>query len=239
MKNILIPTQLEGDTTDAVKLAVAYADKKKCMIYLLQVYDVPDMYSAGWTLKTMAPQYTAAQSAVLDKCRQIIDASNNCRLAIHLQYGITKPLLKNLIEHKDIGLIMLTPMFIKDKKSHVLTKMLPKCTYPLLYLGYNTKSTLFNKALYIEQEKTTVGLHKVQEIVYSEFNFNIVSRAWVPNEQKPEDLAPLLAEAIFKNDIDLLVETRSADTEMKRKKNSKSVNEALGMPVLSLHEQLI
>ena len=52
-------------------------------------------------------------------------------------------------------------------------------------------------------------------------------------------MAPYLNEAISKYDIDLLVETRKGEKIKFKKTKKESINERLGLPVLSLYEELV
>ncbi len=240
MKNILIPTTLEADTIGAVKTAAQHASGHNCAVVLMLVCDVPDTYSAGYLLQKIKPAYTTAQSDVLTRCKQLIKATPNCVLQVHLQYGMSAPLLKNIIEHKAIGLTLLTPSYKQEKEKiyRYCTALLLNSKCPILHLGQNCTGQQLNKAMYLEQEKTTIGLPQLQRLLKGRFSFTIVSRATLAEEHNPEDLAPLLAETIFKNDIDLLVETRKPEKLKLSKKSKMSVNEALGMPVLSLCETI-
>jgi len=239
MKNILIPTTLEADTISAVKTAVRHASGQSCNIILMQVCDVPDTYSAGYMLHKIVPGYTTAQNEVLSKCKSVVSATVHCRLQVHLQYSISAPLLKNIIEHKGIELIILSQSYKQDKQKihQYCTRLMGNSKCPILHLSHNTCGQPLTNALYLEQEAEGLALHRVQAHLSGRFDFTIVSRATVTDEQNPKDLAPLLAEAIFKNDIDLLVETRKPEKVSMRKKNTIGVNEALGLPVLSLHCQ--
>ncbi|RYD90891.1 MAG: hypothetical protein EOP54_23320, partial [Sphingobacteriales bacterium] len=213
MKNIMIPTTLEADTVSAVKTAVRHASGQSCNIVLMQVCEVPDTYSAGYMLHKIMPGYTKAQSEVLTKCKAAIAATPHCRLQVHMQYSISAPLLKNIIEHKGIGLVILSQSYkLETEKIHqYCTRLVLNSKCPILHLGHNTSGQPLNNALYLEQEREGLALHEMQAHLSSLFSFTIVSRATVAEEQNPKDLAPLLAEAIFKNDIDLVVETRKPD----------------------------
>ena len=241
MKNILIPSILEADTVNAVKTAAKHASGQNCAIILMLLCDVPDTYSAGYLLQKITPGYTVAQSAVLTKCKEIIKGTPNCVLQVHIQHGISAPLLKGLIEHKGIGLTILTTSYKQhqQKIQRYCAALLLNSRCPILHLGQNCNGQALSKAMYLEQEKTTIDLQEVEEIVSDRFNFTIVSRATLASEQDPEDLAPMLAEAIFKNDIDVLVETRKPEKVKLNRKSHSVVNEALGMPVLSLYEGVV
>ncbi|PZQ82052.1 MAG: hypothetical protein DI548_12340, partial [Flavobacterium johnsoniae] len=58
------------------------------------------------------------------------------------------------------------------------------------------------------------------------------------NDQKPEEIQPLLTEAITKNNINVLIETRKPK-KIKLKNKNFSINESFGLPVLSLYEEIV
>lgn len=241
MKNILIPTVLEEDTLTAVKTAVKYATGKNCSVVLMLLQKMPDSFSSASVLRETKPSYTPAQSSILTQCRQIIQASGNCRLVIHNQCGISAPLLKNLIEYLGTDLIIFTPSYKEDKNAlnSYCTQLLLNCKCPILHLGPNEYGNDFNKALFLEGEQTKLDIVQLQQIINGQFNFKIVSQAKVTEEQNPADITPLLSETISKNNINLLVETRKAEKRKLKKKNGKNVNEVLGLPVLSIFEEVV
>ena len=240
MKNILIPTVLEGDTITAVKTAAKYATGKSTSIILMLLQKMPDNFSAAATLREMSPSYTAAQNNILSECRKITEESGNCRLVIHNQCGISAPLLKNLMEYFGTDLIIFTPSYKENKNAlnNYCTQLLLNCKCPILHLGRNECEIVLNKALFLEHEQTKLEIAQLQQIISKQFNLKIVSQAKVPKENDPASFTPILSETIVKNNINLLVETRMADKK-KKKKTDKPVNEFLGLPVLSIYEEVI
>ncbi|MPT34043.1 MAG: hypothetical protein E2604_02860, partial [Flavobacterium sp.] len=105
MHNILIPTAFEADTLCAVKTAVQHADTKKCTIVLVTIVlvtisDLPDtLFSPLSALRSISPEMTEAQYALVDECRAIVKKTTNCTLTVRHQFGISAPLLKNLLNH--------------------------------------------------------------------------------------------------------------------------------------------
>lgn len=78
----------------------------------------------------------------------------------------------------------------------------------------------------------------VQEFLSQNFSFEIVSQT-ANFENNFEEFAPYLSEAISKYDIDLLVETRKGEKIKFKKTKKENINERLGLPVLSLYEELV
>lgn len=239
MKNILIPSTFEEDTLYAVKTAINHAKGKKCIITLMYLSEQPDSYSASGFLRNMNIRLDEAQAQVIDECRLLTDAEGNCRLNIHHQYGITGPLLKNLLAHFNTGLIILLPSF-KSIPSNVhkqCVKLLGNCKNSILHLSPEKEQAEFTKALYLENTQTQFNVSELQQVVNREFNLKIVSQAMVNNELNAENLGSLLNETIEKNNIDLLIETRKPEKKFRKKKNA-DVNEVLGLPVLSIYENI-
>lgn len=242
MNNILIPTQFESDTIDAIKTAIKYAESKSCTIVLTTVTDVPgSIYSPSFFLRTAVPEMTEAQHELLQECKSIVAATKNCQLKVHHQFGISAPLIKNLLEYFSVGLVILTQSYKSNtnRTQRHLLQLVSNCKCPILHMGYNKEERDFNKALYLEHTQTKIGIQDLQKIVSEKFSFKIVSQASVFEEQKPEDITPYLSETISKNNIDLLVETRKPEKNRLKKKTDSHVNEVLGLPVLSLYEERV
>jgi hypothetical protein len=107
----------------------------------------------------------------------------------------------------------------------------------MLHLNDGCEEAGFNKALYLENKKTQLDIQQLQQLVNAQFTFKIVSHASI-NEQYPDELKTQLTEAISKNEIDLLIETRKAE-KIRKKTKGATVNNSLGLPVLSIYEEAV
>ncbi|AWG23972.1 hypothetical protein [Flavobacterium kingsejongi] len=241
MKNILIPTQLQQDTISAVKTAAGYSGGKKCDIILLLVSEVPESYSSAYMLRKMKHELAPSQAKVLQNCRSIAAEFKNCTLKVHNQYGISAPLLRNLTEHFSIGLTILAPSYktSQNKMHSYLLQLLLNSKCPILHLGTSETYQDFNKALYLEHTSSRIQVEDLQSLVKEQFSFRIVSQAKVHNELSAEALNPMLTEAISKNNIDILIETRKPEKIKLRRKEGNTSHLSLGLPVLSLYEEAI
>jgi hypothetical protein len=240
MKNFLIPTTLKDDTISAVKSAVNQAKETSCEIILMMVSETPDTYSSSHFLREMRVGLTTSQEEVLETCRYIVGHTPNCKIKIHNQYGLSSPIFKHIIDAFSVKLVILTQSYKQEtKRIHQYAVQLvgnQKC--PILHLGTEQFKEDFNKALYIENARGTIHVKDVQQFLSNNFSFEIVSQT-AKIEDNYEDLAPYLNEAISKYDIDLLVETRKGE-KIKFKKNKKqNSSDKLGLPVLSLYEELV
>ncbi|MDR6966867.1 hypothetical protein J2X31_000867 [Flavobacterium arsenatis] len=241
MKNLLIPTTLEADTINAVKTAIRQSKDEKCTILLMIVADVPDTESASFFLRTIKSEMRASQKNVLNQIRTIIKENENCTLKIHNQYGISSPLIKNLIEFHNICLTIVTPSYkasVKKIQQQCL-QLLCNCKSPILHLTENCEEYDLSKALYIETIKSRFHAEDVQQLIQNDFDCKIVSQAKLLESQVPEDMTAMLSEAISKNQISLLIETRKPEKISFKKKHKKAINELLGLPVLSVYEELV
>ncbi|MGK4566978.1 hypothetical protein [Flavobacterium sp. 3HN19-14] len=238
MKNVLIPTTLLQDTLQAVKIAMAQAEGENCSIILLFLKDTPDTASAAFWLRDMQTELTPLQEEILDKCQELAASLPNCSLKIQYQYGLTSPLLRNFLENKSIGLIILPETFTKSEREinrHSL-RLLANCKCPILQLATDYEEHRFAKALYLENEDSNVRAKDVPKMLNGHFSFRIVSQAKVIKTENHEEMTPVLLETIYKNGIDLLIETRKPGKIRLTKKTKKSFNEHFGLPVLSLCE---
>lgn len=239
MKNILIPTNLHHDTITALKTAIETANGKNCEIVLLLLSETPDSYSSSYMLRKMNYRMSNSQAAVLEDCRHYILGHNNCSLKIHTQFGISSPLLRNLLEHLNIGLTILVPSYksAPHKLYNYCIQLLLNSKCPILHTGTAALQQPFNKALYIETTNSGLQAEDLQRLIQDQLTFSIVSQATFFEQQQPEEITPLLSEAISKNNIGLLIETRKPEKIKSWKKEKAHLNE-LGLPVLSLYEEV-
>lgn len=239
MKNLLIPSTLEPDTINAIKVAIQQSNGKNCTLYLTLISEIPDTYSTATFLRSMKSDMTASQKKVLEYCRELIAISQNCNLKIHHQYGISSPLMKNLIEHLEIELTIISPSFRNSEKriNNQFAQILSNSKCAILHLSTNFEEQNLTKAMYLEQTMSKLQVEDLQELIPDHFNFKIVSQAKIFSDQNPEDLQSLLTEAITKNKIDLLIETRKPK-KIKLKNKNSNTNESFGLPILSLYEEI-
>ncbi len=240
MKNFLIPTTLKDDTISAVKSAVNQSKDTESEIILVLVSEAPDTFSSSSFLREMRSGLTKSQEEVLETCRYIIDHTPNAKLKVHNQYGLSAPILKRLIDVFAVKLVILTHSYKQEtKKIHQYFVQLAgnqKC--PILHLSTEVNKEVFSKALYVENSATNIHVKDVQQYLSENFSFEIVSQT-ANFEDNYENVAPFLSEAISKHNIDMLVETRKGEKIKFKKVKKENVNEKLGLPVLSLYEEIV
>jgi hypothetical protein len=239
MKNFLIPTTLKDDTIWAVKSAVNQAKESNCEIILMMVSETPDAFSSSNFLREMRTGLTNSQEEVLETCRYIIDHTPNCKIKVHNQYGLSSPIFKRIIEVFDVKLVILTHSYRQETKRihEYLIQLAANQKCPILHLGLEQYKEDFNKALYIENSRANIHVKDVQQFLNENFSFEIVSQT-ANFDDNYEKFAPYLSEAISKYDIDLLVETRKGEKIKFKKTKKENMNEKLGLPVLSLYEEM-
>ncbi|WP_281234158.1 hypothetical protein [Flavobacterium gelatinilyticum] len=238
MKNFLIPTTLKDDTISAVKSAISQAKKSDCEIVLMMVSDTPDAFSSSNFLREMRTGLTKSQEEVLETCRYMIGHTPNCKIKIHNQYGLSSPIFRGIIEHFAVKLVILTHSYKQETKRihQYLVQLAGNQKCPILHLGNEQFKQDFTKALYIENSSANVHVKDVQQFLNENFSYEIVSQTSKIDDNF-ESLAPYLSEAISKYEIDLLVETRKGEKIKFKKVKKQSINEKLGLPVLSLYEE--
>lgn len=238
MKNFLIPTTLKEDTICAVKSAVNQAKNNKCEIILMLVSDTPDTFSSSHFLREMKSGLTSGQETILNNCREIIANTDNCRLKLHNQYGLSSPVFRGIIDAFTVKLVILTHSYKQETKRihQYFVQLAGNQRCPILHLGNEQIKDDFNKALYIENATANTHVKDIQQFLSQNFSFEIVGQT-SNYENNYEDFAPHLNEAISKYDIDLLIQTRKAEKIKFKKKKKEEINEFLGLPVLSLYEE--
>lgn len=240
MKTLLIPTIFENDTIDAIKAALSFANGNPCKLLLMQVSDVQETYSALSLLRNLDNKWTNAQENVLERCREIIAENPNCKLKIHHQFGVSSPLIRNLLDYNSIELVIIPTSFKSSSlKIHQnCAQILANYKCPILHVNQVDEEIHFNNAMYFENEKSNYPLANVQELVQKQFSLKIVSQAKVSPTESSEQLIPLVSEAIAKNDIDIIIETRKPEKIKIKKTKSQLIDEKLGLPVLSIYEEV-
>lgn len=240
MKNFLIPTTLKDDTISAVKSAINQAKNSDCEIILMMVAETPDSFSSSNFLREMRTGLTVSQEEVLDTCKYMIGHTANCKIKIHNQYGLSSPIFRGIIEHFSVKLVILTHSYKQETKRihQYLVQLAGNQKCPILHLGNEHLKEEFTKALYIESSSANMHVKDVQQFLNENFSFEIVSQA-SKTDDNYETLAPFLSEAISKYEIDLLVETRKGEKIKFKKEKKQSINEKLGLPVLSIYEEMV
>jgi hypothetical protein len=234
MKNILIPSTLQSDTINAVKTAIQSSNGEQCQLILMLLADIPDTFSSASLLRNINTGLNTTQENVLEMCRKIILESKNCSLKIHHQYGISSPVFKNLMEHFTIGLTIITPSFKASKKkiNSFCVQIISNSKCPILHTNANFEEEIFSQALYLKNSDSSLPTEDLQAYVNTLFSLKIVS------ETKTNESEPFLTDTIAKNNINILIETRKPKKLKLLKKEKAALNELLGLPVLSLYEEV-
>lgn len=238
MKNFLIPTTLKEDTIFAVKSAVNQAKDTPTEIILMIVSDTPDTFSSSHFLREMKAGLSSSQENILDQCRKIITNTDNCKIKVHNQYGLSSPIFRGIIDAFSVKLVILSHSYKQETKRihQYFIQLAGNQRCPILHLGNEPIKDDCNKALYIENATANAHVKDIQQFLSKNFSFEIVGQT--SNYQNNfEDFAPHLNEAISKYDIDLLIQTRKGEKIKFKKKKKEEINELLGLPVLSLYEE--
>lgn len=237
MKTVLIPTTFHEDTLYAVNNALNQVTRP-CRVVLLHPVPMPDSFAAAEFIRKSYNHLTPSQTSVLEKCHAAVNTTKRCRLEIRTQIDVTAPLLRNLIDFLNVNLVVVSASY-RAEKSRLHTRCLEillKLKCPVLQLRAEINEAGLKKALYLESKQANFNIQELQQQVGSQFNFKIVSHADITEAQSKDELADYLTEAVEKNNIDLLIETR---TMQNRRKNYSNIDEILPLPVLSINEEAI
>ena len=240
MKKILIPSTLQPDTIAAIHSAIFQANNHDCEIILLFVSEAPDVYSASQYLREMNIRFTANQEAILDQCRSIVNQTPNCKIKIHNQSGLSSFIFKGIIDLYAVNLIVFPNTYKQEtnKINKYLVQLAINQKCPILHLGLDQKDLHFSKALYVKNNPGKIGLERIQKFLNKYFPLEIVSQTTNINENQ-DDILRYINEAISKYDVDMLVQTRTVQKIKFMKTKKEDLHEKLGLPVLSLYEELV
>lgn len=237
MKNILLPTVLENDTLAAIESAISYANGSAFSLVLLLLHETDNSYSASAYLRNSRPALSVSQQKTLTACQNLILKHENVTLHIQRQASISAPLVKNLLQALEIGLIIVPKSYRESAKkiNRYCLGLISNSQCPILNLCEIPASEM-QKALYLDYAESKLQVQDVQQQLDGKFPFRIVSQARISREEE-QSLQQLLSETITRNDIDLLVETRKP-AKVKLGKKSPSIHESLKLPVLSVFEEI-
>ena len=240
MKKILVPTTLQPDTIAAIHSAVSQSNVHECEIILLFVSEAPDTYSASQFLREMNVGHTANQEEILDKCKSIINQTPNCKIKIHNQCGLSSFIFKGIVDLYDVNLIVFPNSYKQESRkiNQYLLQLATNQKCPILHLGQEQKDINYSKALYVKNNQGTIGLETIQHFLNKYFPLEIVSQTTNTTENH-DDVLRYINEAISKHDIDMLVQTRTVQKIKFKKTKREDLHEKVGLPVLSLYEELV
>ncbi|MDZ4331785.1 MAG: hypothetical protein U0945_14535, partial [Flavobacterium sp.] len=96
----------------------------------------------------------------------------------------------------------------------------------------NFEEEILSQALYIKNSDSNLHAEDLQTYINTILSLKIVG------ETKTNENKPFLTDTISKNNIDILIETRKPKKLKLLKTEKKALNETLGLPVLSLYEEI-
>ena len=96
----------------------------------------------------------------------------------------------------------------------------------------------FSKALYVKNNQGKIGLETIQHFLDKHLPLEIVRQTTNATENQ-DDVLRYINEAISKHDIDMLVQTRTVQKIQFKKTKKEDLHEKVGLPVLSLYEELV
>ncbi|MBL7845076.1 MAG: hypothetical protein KF846_17085 [Cyclobacteriaceae bacterium] len=239
MKNILIPTTLKHDTLKAVRAVVKNVREDNIKIVLLMLSEMPDGITDLLFSSKSGAETSVKEQKVLDECRNFVAEFDQVSLQVHHQYGMSGPLLRNIMNHHTIGLTVLTPSYKNETgsihKQAVKSLLNSKC--PILHIPERVTELALDQAIYVDNSPSHISMEDIQHMLNKDFAIRVVSQAKLMEGQRTEDLTPELVETIEKNNINLLVETRKPERKgwgATKVVEQVSLAEKLGVPVLSL-----
>lgn len=239
MRNVLIPTQLKSPTINAIKAAIKYGSSG-CTITLLILQDGTNSFMVREAQRNITYIITKSQRDILATCRQLVDDTENCTLKVHIQYGISGPLVKNIMNSFNTQLIILPAGFPPEKnRPHIkCLQLLLNSKYPILHLSRHCNNQDFNKAFYIEYNKSPIEKEVIINVIKNILPVKTILSEKIYNDSKCNNIPLQLAEAILNNNTDLIIETRKP-ARVNLNRNIQSPADRLGITVLSIAESTI
>ncbi len=238
MKNILIPTTLKEDTLHAVQTVSQKINGTDAKVVLLMLSEMPDGIVDLLFTPTSRHETSPQEQKVLSNCRAFVETRPNISLKVHHQYGVSGPLMRNILHHYEIDLVVLAPSY-KQETNYLhrqAVKVLNNSKCPILHLPVKIHTTAFDQAIYVDHAMSRISMEEIQQMLKREFDVRVVGQAKLEQNQTLEELSPVLTETILKNNINLLIETRNPGKKIRKSEPAEQelLAEKLGVPLLSL-----
>ena len=226
MKNIMIITTYEADTFGALKIAADLKRYHDGSLVLLTVSPLSDSITELLFLSARDHVEQQNRKKRLEEWNRF--ATNNKvyvdfpEIKEHHQYGMSGPILKQILECFDIDMIVVPPSMQKSRFfiHQLLLKLLHRSQYPLLLLSTDQlPSEPIQRALFLD------GLGESLTAEIENMPFHVIHKSML--EQVPQ-ISPL-RQLIEKHKIDLIVQ--------RKQKSSTGMDkdlQNLGLPILTV-----
>ena len=224
MKNILIPTNFSSDTNHALQVAADMHDLKINEIVLISLTEISDSITELLFLSEKEKNNINSSADVLNFWNRYKTQHNlTANVKVHSQYGLSRPVFRQLMSRFNIGLAIV-PQSFQTSKSYIhqfMLRLLNQCDSPVMLLPAKKEEYKgIQRALYLDEtENARTGM--VQE-----YPFHVIHQSML------EDVGQNSIRSIVDNmKIDLIVKG-------KRNGNTSSLSDIgvaeLGLPVLTI-----
>ncbi len=169
MKNILIPTNYNADTLEALRISAAMKQSDEMQVTLLSASHVPDSIIQLLFL-SQGEESDIKKSKLLVKYREDCRQRNQLALAVneHHQYGMSRPIMSQLLERFKTELVVI-PFSMQQSKSHVdqlMLKLLTGSEVPLLFLpSEGAAPEDIHRALFLDDIESA-GMEVIQNLPF-------------------------------------------------------------------------
>lgn len=224
MKNILIPVTFEADTLQAMMIAADMQRYAGGSINLLTISEITDSITDLLFLDVNDSVDRQKRGEVMMLWENMkADHEIKADVLEHHRYGLSRPLMKQLLGRLDIDLVIV-PVSFQKSREHIhrqTLKLLQESNCPLMMLP--SKSLVYKgilRALYLDQTDKAVT-PAVQQ-----FPFHVIHQSMISNGEYDS-----IQSVIDKMQIDLIVKGKPKKNSVDRHAIDTS---ALGLPVLTI-----
>lgn len=224
MKNILIPTTYEIDSTDALKVAADICQHLGCgEIILFSISEISDSITELLFLSSKDNIDLKKRDAVLQFWETYRSEHRmNTTIKFHHQYGLSRPVLEQIIDRFGADMVIVPQSFQLSKNyiHQFALKLFNQCNSPMMLLpGKNLSTKSIQRALYLDKaDLNPAG-------VVQQYPFHVIHQSMIETDGQ-ESIRTL----VEKMQIDLIVKG-------KRKTNTSDYeidSEELGLPILTI-----
>ncbi len=222
MKNILIPTNYNPDSFEAMRMAADFRKSVNPRITMLSTTGVSDSISELLFPQNWASFDPAKQRSLFETWSNYArkEGMTSLNVSQHHQYGLSRPIVGQILERYEIDLV-LVPFSFHDSKvtiERTLLSLLRESKIPVMLLpAHSDYSSEIHRGLYLG-DKPMMPRSPV-----SDFPFHIIDQSMIPKEE-----AKSVKAVIKKLRINLIVLAKG-----KERSASEPLKE-YGLPVLTI-----
>ncbi len=219
--NILIPTLFESDTEHALKAAAELRPADAKQIVLLSISPLGDSITELLFTSSAAAVDLEKRNNILDFCNREFDKKFREKIKVDHQFGLSRPLMKNLLSKFEVGMVIVPRSFTRSKQfvHQFAMRLLHQSGCPMMLLPQDgIPHHGIQRALYLG-DSHTAHIPAIQQ-----YAFHVIHKSMIPEGESVKSIVKSM-------EIDLIVKGKRSAASNDFTDGS---DEEFGLPVLAV-----